>query len=83
MEWEEPLSHGGCPVEGYVAYAEDVLSPGFVQVYRGLTSSNVLQLSLTYPVIEPGKYYVIKVQAKNCGQYSSSTQVTVPSGSVP
>jgi len=31
-----PAQNGGCDIEGYRIFMEDVLEPGFVMVYNGI-----------------------------------------------
>ena len=64
---------------------EDILLPGFRLVYNGLTLSTVTQFTIANPDIEPSRYYKFKVQAKNCGRFSTgiNSQITVASASFP
>lgn len=85
LKWNPPAVTGGCDIEGYRIYMEDILQPGFKLVYNGLTLSTVTMFTIATPEIEPSKYYKFKLQAKNCGRFSSGTssQITVASASVP
>ena len=80
-----PSLNGGCNIEGYRIYMEDILSPGLRLVYNGLTISTVTQFTIANPDIEPSKYYRFLIQSKNCGRFSTgaSSQVIVASASVP
>lgn len=61
LNWMPPASDGGCDIEGYRIYMEDILLPGFVLVYNGLTLSTVTQFTIANPDIEPSKYYKFKI----------------------
>lgn len=82
VEWTQPASDGGCPIEGYRAYLEDIESPGYTIVYNGIKQPYVVSFTLSQPTIQAGKYYNIKVVSKNCGLFSEEQVLAVASGSV-
>jgi len=40
---------------------EDVLAPGFIMVYNGITLPTVTQFTISVPTISPSKYYKFKI----------------------
>jgi hypothetical protein len=57
VEWELPLTSGGCPVIGYRVWMENIEEPGLKIVYNGVSSSTKTSVTLTYPNVKPGQYY--------------------------
>ena len=51
IEWAEPTTDGGCPIEGYRAYLEDIEDPGYTIVYNGVKQPSVLKFTLAQPTI--------------------------------
>ena len=37
IEWDDPSTDGGCAIQGFIAFLEDIEMPGFTQVYSGQT----------------------------------------------
>jgi hypothetical protein len=62
---------------------EDVNNPGYLTVYNGVQQSTRTQVTLTYPQVQPSRYYRLKLQSKNCGYLSVGTYLVIASGSVP
>ena len=83
VEWSVPVSDGGCDLEGYRLYIEDVSEPGAVLVYDGSLVSSVTKKTISTPYIEASKEYLFSIQAKNCGYYSDATTLNAYSASVP
>jgi hypothetical protein len=57
MSWVAPVVTGGCPIEGYRIYAQDIYEPGYFLVYNGITLSGVTRFSAAAPNIKPSKFY--------------------------
>lgn len=83
VEWTVPASNGGCDLEGYRLYIEDVSNPGSILVYDGSLVSSVTQKSISAPYIEASKEYVFSIESKNCGYYSDPITLNAFSASVP
>ena len=83
IEWDEPLASGGCAIQGYIGYLEDIEEPGFNQVYNGMNQSAITRFVLTYPSIKASKYYRVRVQAINCSLKSAGSTIKVTSGAEP
>jgi titin len=83
LSWEKPDDNGGCAVTGYRVYLENIAHPGLQLVYNGINQSTQTSLTVTAPNIAGGNYYLFKLQSKNCGLFSTGTEITVPSGSRP
>jgi len=83
VAWKAPIEDGGCPVTGYQIWIENISEPGFNLAYDGVSRSTQTSFTISYPYIQPGLYYKLKLFSKNCGLFSDSTLLTVASGSVP
>jgi len=83
LSWEAPATDGGCAIEGYRIYIEEVAHPGYRLVYNGLRSPQISTVSLTQPTIKPSLYYKVLILAKNCGLFNSGVTLTAQSASIP
>lgn len=83
ISWSAPASNGGCDLEGYRLYIEDVNDPGDVLVYDGSLISSVTSKTVSSPYIEASQEYKFTLQAKNCGYFSDGATLTTYSASVP
>ena len=83
LAWTAPASNGGCSIEGYRLWMEDITKPGFKLIYDGSKNSSVLRYSVIAPTISASKTYKFQVAAIACRMTSSTTNLTVKSGSVP
>lgn len=83
VSWDVPASSGGCTLEGYSLYVEDVTNPGPVLVYDGSLISTVTSKTIVKPYISSSKEYAITLQAKNCGYYSAGVVLHAYSASAP
>jgi len=73
VTWQQPALNGGCAVTGYLIQMEDIDMPGYLTVYEGVQQSTQTQVTLTYPNVQPSRYYRLKLQSKNCGYFSAGT----------
>lgn len=64
---------------------EDITYPGFLVAFDGKVMSTQTSYTLRAPKIQPGHYYKLKMQSKNCGLLSDGDQavLTVAAASVP
>ena len=76
LDWEPPASDGGCDINEYKLWMEDILDPGFNLVYNGFATSAEISVLAS-------KTYKFQVAAVACRMTSSTADLTVLSGSVP
>ena len=63
LAWTAPASNGGCSIEGYKLWMEDVVNPGYKLIYNGSKNSAVLSYSVTSPTISASKTYNFQIAA--------------------
>lgn len=83
VKWDLPLTVGGCDIEGYRLYIEELNNPGYQLIYNGIVLSSIMSYTISYPDIKPSTHYRLMLQAKNCGQFSTGTTLKVSSASKP
>ena len=83
LKWDAPSSNGGCSIEGYQIFMENIESPGFSLVYDGITNSHITSYSLLRPTIGAAETYNFKLRDKNCGYYSSNVSLSATAASKP
>jgi len=63
LGWSKPASDGGCQIEGYRLWMEDVRNPGLKLIFDGSTRSAVLKYSVISPTISASTTYRFAVAA--------------------